>query len=30
MSNEYTNLYDWCDDRQGQTLDNKLSLIKLI
>lgn len=21
--NEYTNLYDWCDNHQGQTLDNK-------
>lgn len=23
MTNEYTNLYDWCDSRQGQTLDNR-------
>lgn len=23
MTNEYTNLYDWCDNRLGQTLDNK-------
>lgn len=22
-TNEYTNLYDWCDNRLGQTLDNK-------
>ena len=23
MTNEYTNFYDWCDNRLGQTLDNK-------
>lgn len=23
MTNEYTNLYDWCNNRLGQTLDNK-------
>ena len=22
-TNEYTNLYDWCDNRLGQTLDNR-------
>jgi hypothetical protein len=23
MTNEYTNLYEWCKSRLGQTLDNK-------
>ena len=23
MTNEFTNLYDWCDNHQGKTLDNK-------